>query len=66
MGFRRERPGLLLWSAFVVGSSAVLVAGLRARCQSDLVSPVVLFWLVTIGAGVCYMAAMGVVVHRLA
>src|ERR1700689_2593941 len=53
---RRTRPGLFLWWAALLGFGGLLVAGLRGPLAGvQFVSPVVLFWLVVIGAGLCWI-----------
>jgi HD-GYP domain-containing protein (c-di-GMP phosphodiesterase class II) len=66
MGDRRARttrPGLFLWWAVVAGLGGVLVGGLRGPLAGvRLVSPVALFWLVVIGAGLCWLPAVVVII----
>jgi HD-GYP domain-containing protein (c-di-GMP phosphodiesterase class II) len=59
----RTRPGLFLWWAALVGFGGLLVAGLRGPlAAAQYVSPVALFWLVVIGAGLCWLPAVAVIV----
>src|SRR5271156_3621642 len=60
---RRARPGLFLWWAVLAVLGGFLVAGLRGPWASvQLVSPVALFWLVVVGAGLCWLPSVVVIV----
>ncbi len=57
------RPGLFLWWAALVGLGGFLILGLRGPwAGAQLVSPVALFWLVVVGAGLCWLPAVVVIV----
>jgi HD-GYP domain-containing protein (c-di-GMP phosphodiesterase class II) len=59
----RARPGLFLWFAALGGLGALLVCGLVGPLSdAQLVSPLALFWLVVIGAGLCWVPAMVLIV----
>ncbi len=59
----RTRPGFFLWWAALLGFGGFLVAGLRGPLAGvQFVSPVVLFWLVVIGAGLCWIPSVAVIV----
>jgi len=59
----RTRPGLFLWWAVLAGLGGFLVVGLRGPLASaQLVSPVALFWLVVIGAGLCWLPSVVVII----
>jgi HD-GYP domain-containing protein (c-di-GMP phosphodiesterase class II) len=60
---RWARPGLFLWWAVLAVLGGFLVAGLRGPWASvQLVSPVALFWLVVIGAGLCWLPSVVVII----
>lgn len=55
----RDRPGLLAWLVSVPGLGGLLVASLVGPLGDRVwVSTSVLFWLVTLGAGVCALGAL--------
>ena len=59
---KQARPGLFLWWAVLVVLGGFLVAGLRGPWAGvQLESPVALFWLVVIGAGLCWLPAVVVI-----
>jgi putative nucleotidyltransferase with HDIG domain len=64
----RSRPGFSLWlSSIVVISVALAVSLFGPLSQASYGSPVHLFWVVTLGAGACLIAALATVVvgwHR--
>ncbi|MGH9204973.1 MAG: hypothetical protein ACRD1G_00180, partial [Acidimicrobiales bacterium] len=55
-----RRPGLTLWVGLVVGATTLLVAGLPPGPLGHhfWVSPVGLFWIVTVGAGLCWLGGL--------
>jgi len=60
---RPEQPGARLWWLAAGALAVVLVAGLRGPlARTTIVAPLALFWLVTIGAGVCYFGALWAVI----
>ena len=62
-GPTRDRPGLLLWTAVLVVVGGLLLAGLRGPlAHTQFASPVTLFWMVVIGAGLCWIPAVAVIV----
>jgi HD-GYP domain-containing protein (c-di-GMP phosphodiesterase class II) len=57
------RPGLLLWWGVLASCGGLLVAGLRGPLADvTLVSPATLFWLVVIGAGLCWIPSVALMV----
>ena len=59
----RTRPGFFLWWTALLGLGGFLVAGLRGPLAGvQFVSPVVLFWLVVIGAGLCWIPSVALIV----
>jgi HD-GYP domain-containing protein (c-di-GMP phosphodiesterase class II) len=57
------RPGFVLWLTALLGLGGFLVAGLRGSLASvQFFSPLVLFWLVVIGAGLCWIPSVAVIV----
>ncbi|GAC1534034.1 MAG: hypothetical protein NVS3B12_14260 [Acidimicrobiales bacterium] len=55
----QDRPGLRLWWAAVASMCVLLVVGLRGPLSKPTVgSPVALFWVVTLGAGICWLGAL--------
>jgi HD-GYP domain-containing protein (c-di-GMP phosphodiesterase class II) len=57
------RPGLISWWAVLAGCGCLLVAGLRGPlAHVQWVSPVALFWLVVIGAGLCWVPSVALMV----
>lgn len=55
----RDRPGLTTWLVSLVGLAVLLVvASLGPLGRTTWTSPHTLFWLVTVGAGACYVGAL--------
>ena len=54
---------MFLWWSTPLGFGALLVAGLRGPLAAvQFVSPLVLLWLVVVGAGLCWIPAIVVLV----
>ena len=59
----RARPGLFLWLVVFVAFACVLIAGLRGPlADTKIVAPTALFWLVVIGAGLCWFPSVALIV----
>jgi HD-GYP domain-containing protein (c-di-GMP phosphodiesterase class II) len=60
---KTARPGLIVWWAVLGAFGCVLVALLRGPlANAQLVSPFALFWLVVIGAGLCWLPSVALMV----
>lgn len=60
---RSDNAGSRLWLTAAGGLGVVLLAGLRGPlADTTIVAPLALFWLVTVGAGICYFGALWAVI----
>jgi HD-GYP domain-containing protein (c-di-GMP phosphodiesterase class II) len=57
------RPGLSLWLVVFAAFAGILIAGLRGPlADTRIVAPTALFWLVVIGAGLCWFPSVALIV----
>jgi HD-GYP domain-containing protein (c-di-GMP phosphodiesterase class II) len=67
VSWRDRRPGTISWiAATSIGAGAIMVTSIGPVATATWVSPVALFWIVTIAASLCAIAALWVLViaHR--
>ncbi|MEO8697295.1 MAG: HD-GYP domain-containing protein [Acidimicrobiales bacterium] len=67
MNWRERHPGTVIWATVAfVGAATVIVTSVGPVARTVWVSAIALFWIVTIAAGLCVLAALWVlrVAHR--
>jgi HD-GYP domain-containing protein (c-di-GMP phosphodiesterase class II) len=67
VNWRDRRPGTASWiAAMAIGAGAIVTTSIGPVAEATWVSPVALFWIVTIAAGLCALAALCVlaIAHR--